>query len=199
MRDCAELVDRVRELLEDRLHPERRVGILSPVNLTRITIRFGALGLSAGVVHALVGWSVLEVPLTVVAVGAADRQVGAFWKQIKGGVQHAWTAVGMVALVIIPLATSLRSVAPDSPVVRGARSAAGSLLESMQASVENRARNQRTLVDTAGAVGERWRVLLDSNMVRRGTFVEAKSWSGGFHPASVGGPSSPPGPTSAFF
>lgn len=182
MSDRAERLERIRELLEDRRHPERRVGIFSATNLTRIALRFGTMALSAGLVHALLGGTALEVPASAVAVGATDHQASRLWKRIEGGVQRTWTAIGVLVVGVGILATILKSAAPDSAAARGMSSAAGGLLESMRARVDARARAQRTPVDTTGAVGARWRVLLDSTMVRRGTFAEAQAWCAALGP-----------------
>jgi len=182
MSDRAERIDRIRELLEDRRHPERRVGIFSPTNLTRVALRFGAMGFSAAIVHALLGRTFLEVPVSAVAVGAADHQIGILWKRIRGGVQRTWTALGILVVAVGLFASLLKSAAPDSAAVRGASGIASGWLESVRAGVDQRARTQRTPVDTSGAVSERWRVMLDSNMVRRGTFVEAREWCAALGP-----------------
>lgn len=182
MSDRAERIDRIRELLEDRRHPERRVGILSPANLTRVALRLGAMGLSAAAVHALLGRTFLDLPVSAVAVGAADQQVGILWKRIRGGVRRTWTAVGILALAVGLFATLLKSAAPDSAVVHGAGGVASGWLESMRAGVYQRTRAQRTPVDTMGAEDGRWRVLFDSTMVRRGTLAEAREWCAALGP-----------------
>jgi hypothetical protein len=182
MNDRAERIDRIRELLEDRRHPERRVGILSPTNLTRVAVRFGAMGLVAGLVHAVLGGTFIEVPVTAVAVGAADHRVGILWKRIRGGVQKSWTVIGIVVLLLGLVATLIKSAAPDSAAARGAAGVASGWLESLRSRVDQRARAQRTPVDTTGAAGDRWRVLLDSAMVRRGTFAEAQAWCAALGP-----------------
>jgi hypothetical protein len=182
MTDRAARIERIRELLEDRRHPERRVGIFSATNLTRVALRFGAMGLTAGLVHSLLRGTFLDVPVSAVAVGLADHQIGVLWKRIQGGVQRTWTAIGVLVVGVGLFATLLKNVAPDSAAVRGGTAVASGWLESMRSGVDARVRAQRTPVDTTGAVREQWRVLLDSNMVRRGTFTEARAWCAALGP-----------------
>jgi hypothetical protein len=73
--DRAQRIQRIRELQDERAHPGRTVGLLSPTNLTRLALRFGAMGLAAAVAHWLSRGGALEVPLAAVAVGAAYRMV----------------------------------------------------------------------------------------------------------------------------
>lgn len=176
MSERAARIERIRELLEDRRHPERRVGIFSATNLTRLALRFGVMGLAAGLVHSLLRGTFLDVPVSAVAVGLADHQVGVLWKRIRQGVQRTWTAIGILVLGVGLFATILKSAAPDSAIVRGGTATASGWLESMRGSLDARTRAQRTPVDTTGAMSTQWRVLLDSNMVRRGTFTEAREW-----------------------
>jgi hypothetical protein len=182
MSDRAARLDRIHALLEDRRHPERRVGIFSATNLTRLVLRFGAMGLAASAVHALAGGTDIEVPLAAVAVGFVDAQVARFWTRIQGGVQRTWTAIGIFVIGVGFLLTILKAAAPDSAAARGAGRLFAGWLESARAGVDQRVRAQRTPVDTSGATGDRWRVLLDSTMVRRGTFAEAQQWCAALGP-----------------
>lgn len=176
MSDRDARIERIRVLLEDRRHPERRIGIFSATNLTRLVLRTGALGLAAGAVHRLVGGTDLEVPLSAVAVGVTDHQVNRLWTRIQRGVQRSWTAIGVAVAGLGLLFVLLKSAAPDSAATHGVEGLFSGWLESARARVDAHARETRTPVDTTGASSPEWRVLLDSTMLRRGTFSEAGAW-----------------------
>lgn len=172
----ADRLARIRDLLDQRRHPERRVGIFSATNLTRLVLRFGGMGLAAALVHALLGGSILAVPITAVAVGAVDLAVGQLWRRIQDVVRRGWNTVALVLALLLMTAFALGQVAPDSGLMRALGSWGSGLLERQRATLDARNRAERTPVDAAAATDPSWQLLTDSGFVRRGTLVEAREW-----------------------
>lgn len=174
MTDRAERIERIRELLEDRRHPGRRVGILSAANLTRVILRFGAMALAAILVQRILGSGVVGAVVAAIAVGAADAGVARLWKQIGRQVQQAWTVVGIAAVLLMIAAMLIMKSSPAT------RDAAGgwwnNWLASKQAALDNHQRARRIMVDSAAATDPHWRMLLDSGALKLGTYEEAFKW-----------------------
>ena len=172
----ADRLAHVRDLIEEHRHPERRVGIFSATNLTRLVLRFGGMALAAGLVHALLGGTVLELPVTAVAVGAVDLAIGQLWRRIRESVRRGWNTIGLVLALVLMAAFALGQVAPDSGLVKALGGWGGGLLERQQAKLDARSRAERTPVDAAAATDPSWQLLTDSGFVRRGTLAEAREW-----------------------
>lgn len=174
MTDRAERIERIRELLEDRRHPERRVGIFSAANLTRVVLRFVAMSLAAVIVQRIFGTGVVGGLIAAVAVGAADTGVARLWKRIGRQVQQAWAVVGIVAVLLMIVAMLIMQSSPAT------RDAAGgwwtNWLASKNAALDQRQRSHRLMVDSAAATDPRWVILRDSGAVRIGTYDEAFQW-----------------------
>src|SRR5262245_1013310 len=146
MTDRAARIERIRELLEDRRHPERRVGIFSATNLTRLALRFGAMAVAALLVQRILGTGVLGGVVAAVAVGAADTGVARLWKRIGRQVQQTWTTIGIVAACLIVLLAILMSNSPSAK-----SSVSGFFtrwIAEKNASLDARQRSQRVMIDT---------------------------------------------------
>lgn len=178
----ADRLAHVRDLIEEHRHPERRVGIFSATNLTRLVLRFGGMALAAGLTHALLGGTVLELPVTAVAVGAVDLAVGQVWRRIREGVRRGWNTIGLVLALLVMVAFVLGQVAPDSGLVKALAGWGGGLLERQQARLDARARAERTPVGADAATDPSWVLFTDSGFVRRGTLVEAREWCAALGP-----------------
>ena len=174
MTDRAARIERIRLLLEDRRHPERRVGIFSATNLTRLALRFGAMAAAAAIVNRLLGSSGLAVLVALAAVAAADEGVAWLWRRIGRGVQQLWTVLGMLAVGLMIVAMLVLSSSP------AAKDAAGGWwsrwLASKNAALDQKARAERTPVDSAAATHPRWQVILEGGAIRKGTYEEARTW-----------------------
>jgi hypothetical protein len=180
MSDRAERIERIRELLEDRRHPERRVGIFSATNLTRVAIRLGAMAAAAAIVQRLFGVGGLSVPIAGVAVAAADEVVARLWRRIGRRVQQAWTVIGLVAAGLFVVAMLVTASSPRATAAAGGWW--NRWLESRRSDLDQRVRSRRTLVDSTAAVDPHWRVLVDSGALRLGTFTEARAWCAALGP-----------------
>jgi hypothetical protein len=176
--DRAQRIQRIRELQDERRHPERRVGLFSPTNLTRVVLRFGAMGLAAGLVRWLTGGGFLEVPLTGVAVGAADHGVGLLWGRIGGAVRQAWLILGVAAATLVLLV----GVAPRSGFSRSLTGWGRDWLEARNASLDRRVASRRIPIDSEAASGRSWRLIVDSGSARLGTLAEARAWCSALGP-----------------
>ncbi len=171
MTDRAERIERIRELLEDRRHPERRVGIFSATNLTRLVLRFGAMALAAVLVQRILGTGVVGGVVAAVAVGAADAGVARLWKRIGRQVQQAWTTIGIVGACLLVLLAILMSNSPSAK-----SSVSGFFtrwIAEKNAALDARQRSQRVVIDTVAATHPRWRILHDGGVLRFATYDEA--------------------------
>ena len=182
MTERAERIERVRLLLEWRRHPERRVGILSATNFTRLAIRFIGMSIAAGLVHAVLGGTILEVPIAAIAVGAVDAGTAQLWGHLGDRVRRFWRVAGVVGLAVAGVAILIPTLAPDSGLTRALRGRAEGVMESQRAAFDRRTRARRIPVDLAAAAGERWRLLVDSGAVRQGTYDEAAQWCAALGP-----------------
>lgn len=175
-------LERVRELLELRRNPSRRVGLFSATNLTRLVLRFGAMGVAAGLVRAVFGTSVFQVPAAAIAIGVADHYTDLLWRRIRERVRKTWNMVGLVGAAVLVLVVVVGQAAPDAALTRGVRGWFGGWVDRQNAAIDARARGRRTPVDSAAAVDPHWVLLSDSGFVRRGTFAEAREWCGALGP-----------------
>ncbi len=170
----AERIARIRDLLDQRRHPERRVGLFSATNLTRLGLRFGAMAIAAGLVTRFLGTGAIAGAIALAAVAAADFGVAQLWGRIGEGVRRGYSMIGTVlalGFVLVGLVLSQSA---------GAREAAGTwwsgFLARQNAKVDQRVRAQRVTVDSAAAVDPHWRLLLQDGALRKGTFAEAEAW-----------------------
>lgn len=170
----AERIARIRDLLDQRRHPERRVGLFSATNLTRLGLRFGAMAIAAGLATRLLGTGPVAGALALAAVAAADFGVGLLWQRIGEGVRRGWSTVGTVLACGFVLAGLVLSQSAGAR--EGATTWWSGFLERQNAKVDQRVRARRVAVDTAGAVDPQWRLLLDNGALRKGTFAEAQAW-----------------------
>lgn len=178
----ADRLARVRDLIEEHRHPERRVGVFSATNLTRLALRFGGMGVAAGLVHALLGGTVLELPVTAVAVGAMDLAIGQLWRRIRESVRRGWNIIGLVLALLLMAAFALGQVAPESGLMKALGGWGGGLLARQEARLDARARAQRTPVAADAAMDPSWVLFTDSGFVRRGTLQEAQAWCAALGP-----------------
>ena len=180
MTDRAERIERIRVLLEDRRHPERRVGIFSATNLTRVALRFGAMAASAAIVTRLLGSGGLTALVALAAVAAADEGVARLWRRIGRRVQQAWTVMAMGATGLMVLAVLVMSSSP------GAKDSVGGWwnrwLASKNAALDRKVRAERIPVDSAAATDPHWQVLLEGGALRKGTYAEAREWCSALGP-----------------
>ncbi|MFN8645451.1 MAG: hypothetical protein U0104_01720 [Gemmatimonadales bacterium] len=175
-------LERVRELLEFRRNPSRRVGIFSATNLTRLVLRFGAMGAAAAVVQRLLGGTVFQVPAAAFAIGVADHYTDRLWRRIREQVRKTWNVVGLVGAAVLVLVVVVGQAAPDAALTRGVRGWFGGFVERQNAAIDARMRAKRTPVDSAAATDQHWVLLTDSGFVRRGTFAEAREWCAALGP-----------------
>lgn len=178
----ADRLAHVRDLIEEHRHPERRVGIFSATNLTRLALRFGGMALAAGVVHALLGGTVLELPVTAGAVGAVDLAIGRLWRRIRDAVRRGWSTIGLVLALLLMAAFALGQVAPDSGLMKALGGWGSGLLERQRAKLDARARAERTPVAADAATDPAWVLLTEGGFVRRGTLQEAREWCAALGP-----------------
>ncbi len=185
----ADRIAHIRELLEDRRHPERRVGLFSATNLTRLAIRFLAMVAASGLVHALVGGTILELPLAAVAVGATDLATTRLWSRIGEAVRRGWTALGLIVAVLMVIALVAGQVTPDSALTRVVKEGATGFIDAQNAKLDAKGRGRRVPIDPAKASGDQWELLVSDGALVRGTLEEARTWCGALGP----GWSLPPG------
>ncbi len=175
-------IERIRVLLDARRHPERRVALFSATNLTRVAIRVFGLVAASGLVHAVLGGTFLAVPLTAIAVGAADIWTTRLWNRIGDRVRRGWDTVGIIVASVLLLALALGQIAPNSSLVRALTGGANGFIEGQQAALDRKAAARRVLVDPARTSGEAWELLVVDSALVRGTFTEAQAWCAALGP-----------------
>ena len=171
-------IERIQDLLALRRHPERRVGLFSATNLTRLALRLGAMGLAAAAVHGLLGTSVFEAPVAAIAIGAADYGVERLWRRIRERVRQAWTVVGILAAALFVALLLLFKAAPES----GMAAALRGWKERQEAGLDERQRATRVAVDEAAVTDPHWRLLTQDGAIRKGTHAEALAWCSALGP-----------------
>jgi hypothetical protein len=170
-------IERIKCLIDERRHPERRVAILSPTNLTRLALRFGAMALAAWLVQLLVGGTGVDVVATIVFVAGADWAVGKLWERIGEGVRRGYNTLGLVAACLVMLLFVLGQAAPDSFLVRAVKKSAGGFIDRKNAELDQKQRNRMIPVDPARSGTDQWQLIVDSRgSVAQGTLLEAKRW-----------------------
>lgn len=169
-------LERVRDLLELRRHPERRTGLFSATTLTRVVLRLVTLGLAAGFAGVLFRDSVFLVPMTAVAVGAADYGVDRLWRRIRERVRRAWNVLGLVAAGVAGLLLLVAVRGPDSAPARTLSGWWDGFVAAQNAKIDARQRARRIPVDSASATGDGWRLLTEAGSLRWGTLQEARVW-----------------------
>lgn len=174
MTDRAERIERIRELLEDRRHPERRVGIFSATNLTRLVLRFGAMALAAVIVQRILGTGVVAGVVAAIAIGAADQGVARLWKQIGRRVKQTWNTVGLVAALLVLCLMLLMVLRPA--VKESAGNWISGWIDRKNAQLDQKARKRRVMVDPAAAADPHWQLQLENGALKQVTFEEAKQW-----------------------
>ncbi len=177
MIDRAARLERIRVLLDERRHPERRIGIFSVTNLARVVLRLVLMGVVAGVLQRLLPAGLVGVALTAVAVGAADMAFGSGWARVQGQVHRGIKAgTTSVAVVVLLLATVVALLGPDSTLVRGLRGAGNAFLAEQNAKLDRRNRARGIVVDPARASGADWQLLIADSVLVKGTYREAEGW-----------------------
>ena len=192
MTSRADRIAQIRALLEDRRHPERRVGLFSATNLTRLAIRFLAMVAASGLVHALVGGTILELPLAAVAVGATDLATTRLWSRIGESVRKGWNALGLMIAALMVLALVAGQVTPDSALSRAVKQGASGFIDRQNARLDAKSRGRRIPIDPAQASGDEWELLVNDGALVHGTLAEARKWctemgSGWGLPPGLGG------------
>lgn len=175
-------LERIRDLLELRRHPERRTGLFSPTTLTRAVLRLVTFGLAAGLASALFRDSVFLVPMTALAVAGADYLVDRLWRRIREGVRRGWNAVGLAVAGLVLLFLLLSRGAPGTAAGKAATGWWDGFVAAQNAKLDARQRARRIPVDSASAAGEGWRLLTEDGYLRWGTFLEAQAWCTGLGP-----------------
>jgi hypothetical protein len=164
-------IGRIRDLLEVRRHPERRVGIFSATNLTRVVLRLAAMGAAFAVVRRLLGEGAASVVVGAIAVALADESVARLWRRVGRRVQQGWAVVGTVAaLVLLGLGLTM-AVSPRATAFAGAW--LDGWLEARRSALDRSVAARRIPVDPAATVGPHWRLLVDSGAAVLGTRAEA--------------------------
>lgn len=172
-----ERIERIKVLIDERRHPERRVGILSPTNLTRIALRFGAMALASWLVQLIVGGTSVDIVATIVAVAGADWAVSKLWERIGDGVRRGYNTLGIVLACVVLLLFVLGQAAPNSFLVKAVKKSAGGFIEKKNAELNEKQRSRMIPVDPAKTGTDQWQLIVDNRgSVAQGTLVEAKKW-----------------------
>lgn len=175
-----ERIERIRILLDERRHPERRVGLFSATNLTRLALRFGAMALAAWLVHSVIGANGLGSILTIVAVAAADWAVARLWARIGERVRQGYQTVGIVLACVVLLLFVLGQAAPDSFLVTSVKSGVGGFIARKNAELDQKSRSRMIPVTTAQSGSDQWQLIVDNRgSVAQGTLKEARAWCRG--------------------
>jgi hypothetical protein len=175
-----ERIDRIKVLLDERRYPERRVGLFSPTNLTRLALRFGAMALAAWLAHRVFGAGGLGAILTIVAVAAADWAVAQLWGRIGEHVRQGYQTVGIVLACVVLLLFALGQAAPDSFLVTGIRKNVGGFIDRKNAELDQKQRSRMIPVSAEQSGSDQWQLIVDNRgSVAQGTLKEAREWCRG--------------------
>lgn len=177
MNSRSDRIERIKTLIDERRHPERRVGILSSTNLTRLALRFGAMALAAWLVQLLVGGTGVDIVATIVVVAGADWAVARLWERIGDSVRRGYNTLGIVVACLVMLLFVLGQAAPDSFLVKAVKKSAGSFIDRKNAELNQKQRNRMIPVDPAKAGTDQWQLIVDNRgSVAQGTLLEGKKW-----------------------
>ncbi len=121
MIDRAARLERIRVLLDERRHPERRIGIFSATNLTRLVLRLVLMGVVGGLAQRVLPSGPIGVTLTALAIGAADMAFGTVWARVQAQVHRGFQAGTSVLVVVLLLGTLVALLGPNSGIARGLR------------------------------------------------------------------------------
>jgi hypothetical protein len=170
-------IERITTLLDERRHPERRVGLFSATNLTRLVLRFGAMALASALVQLIVGGTGVDIVATIVAVAGADWAVGKLWARIGDSVQRGYKSLGLILACTVMLLFVLGQAMPDSFLVRSIRKGATGIIDRQNARLDQKSRRRMIPVTAAQASGDQWQLVVDNRgAVAHGTLDEATSW-----------------------
>ena len=176
MIDRAARLERIRVLLDERRHPERRIGIFSATNLTRLVLRLVLMGVVGGLAQRVLPSGPIGVTLTALAIGAADMAFGTGWGRVQAQVHRGFQAGTSVLVVVLLLGTLVVLLGPNSGIARGLRGAGSDFLAEQNARLDRRNRARGIVVDPAQASGADWQLLITDSLLVKGTYREAEAW-----------------------
>lgn len=175
-----ERIARITELLDQRRHPERRVGLFSATNLTRLALRFGAMAFAAALVQGVFGANGVGAVLTLVAVAAADWGVAQLWARIGDQVRRGYNTLGIVLACAVMLLFVMGQAKPDSFLVRTIKGGASGWIDRKNAELDRKNRSRMIPVSTEKSGSDHWQLIVDNRgSVAQGTLKEAREWCRG--------------------